>query len=132
MTLKPLWQHNQRHSLILTSLTRNLLTSLTRNPPAPLTPGRQGLGDGNLHNSPSPNFRCEGQFVEFDTGIAPSRVVFLKDGDEAVVMSRLKEVGHLMDDDVLEQVLGLLHQFRIQPDIAGLMTAATPLGLHPL
>ena len=37
-----------------------------------------------------------------------------------------------MDNDVLEQVFRLLHQFRVEADVSGLMVAAAPLGLHPL
>ena len=44
----------------------------------------------NTHYLLSPDFGGEGQFVEFGAGVSPSRVVFFKDRDETVVVSRLK------------------------------------------
>ena len=47
-------------------------------------------------------------------------------------MGWLDEMNHFMDDDVFEQVFGLLNQFGVQPDITGAMITAAPLGFHPL
>ena len=47
-------------------------------------------------------------------------------------MRRFHEVQHLMNHYVLEQVLRLLHEFRIEPYGVGAVIAATPLRLHPL
>ena len=37
-----------------------------------------------------------------------------------------------MDDHVLQQVFGLLHEFRIQADVPRPVVATAPLGLHAL
>lgn len=58
--------------------------------------------------------------------------MFLKNRNEPLIMSRLQQVRHLMDDDVLKKILGLLHEFRIQPDVSRPVIAAAPLGLHSL
>lgn len=47
-------------------------------------------------------------------------------------VGRLSEVRHLVDDDVFQQILRLLHKFRIEADGALAAIAAAPLGLHAL
>src|SRR3989339_730377 len=39
---------------------------------------------------------------------------------------------HLVNDHVFDEVLWLLHEFRVQTDMPRLMIAASPLGLHLL
>jgi hypothetical protein len=55
-----------------------------------------------------PHFGCQGQLVEFGAGFAPSRIVFLKDGDEAIAVRGLDQVSHLVHDYVFEKVFGFL------------------------
>ena len=58
-----------------------------------------------------PRLRSQRQLVEFGAGFAPSRVVFLKYGDEAIAVRGLNEVDHFVNDHVFEKVLRLLHEF---------------------
>ena len=59
------------------------------------------------------------QLVQFEPSFTPSGVMVVEKGDEGVTMPGLEEVHHLVDDDILEEVLGLLHQFGVQTDVAG-------------
>ena len=51
---------------------------------------------------------------------------------EPVIMVSYQKVRHLLDDDVLKALNGLLGQFQIQPDAARFDVASAPLGFHPL
>ena len=55
-----------------------------------------------------------------------------KDSDEAITVRRLNEMNHLVNDDVLEEILWLFHEFCIQADVCRFVIAASPLRLHPL
>ncbi len=56
--------------------------------------------------------------------------MLVKDVDEAIIVGRLNEVHHFMDDHILQQVLGLLYELRIEPDVSSFMIAGrgVPLG----
>lgn len=41
-------------------------------------------------------------------------------------------MGHFVDDDVFEEVLGVLDQFGVEADVAGAVVAAAPFGFHAL
>ena len=56
----------------------------------------------------------------------------VEDRDEAIVVRGFEEVGHLVDDDVLEQVRRFFHKLCVQPDVAAAVVATSPLGLHSL
>lgn len=73
-----------------------------------------------------------GQAVEEIAGLAPVGQGFVHKGDEPVIVSRLKQVKHLVDDDVFEALAGLLRQFGIETDALGSRAAAAPLSLHSL
>ena len=45
-------------------------------------------------------------------------------------MIALKVMGHFMDDDVLQAVWILLGEFDVEPDMASLAVARTPLRFH--
>ena len=79
-----------------------------------------------------PHLCCQRQLVEFGASFAPGRVVLLKNRDEAVAVGWLQQVSHFMDDDVFEQVLGLLDEFRVKSDMPDPVIAASPPGFHPL
>ena len=79
-----------------------------------------------------PNLRGEGEGVEFGPSFLPGRVVFGHEGHEPFTVPRLQEVDHLVDDDVLQQVFGLLDQLGVEPERLGLGVAAAPAGLHSL
>ena len=51
--------------------------------------------------------RTKRQLVQLSPSLAPSWVVFLMDGGEALAVRRFTQMGHLVNDDVLQQVLGL-------------------------
>ena len=55
-----------------------------------------------------PKLGCQWQLIEFGAGFAPRRVVFLEDGDEALTVGGLDEMGHLVDDYILKEVFGLI------------------------
>ena len=55
-----------------------------------------------------------------------------QDRQEPLAMCRLDEVNHFVNDDVLEQVLGLCYELRVQPDMPHFVIAASPLRFHPL
>ena len=57
--------------------------------------------------------------------------MLLKNSGKPVIMLRLYQVGHFVNNNVLKQILGLFHKFRIKPDVPGLMVAASSLGFHP-
>ena len=80
----------------------------------------------------SPDLGGEGEGVEFGPSFLPGRVVFGHEGHEPFAVPWLQEVDHLVDDDVLQQVLRLLDQLGIEPERLGLGVAATPAGLHAL
>lgn len=61
-----------------------------------------------IRRSFAPDLRGEGEGVEFGPGFLPGRVVFGHEGHEPFAMPWLQEVDHLVDDDVLQEVLGLL------------------------
>ena len=52
--------------------------------------------------------------------------------EEALAMRWLQQVRHFVDDDVFEEVLGLLLQLSVEADLAGVVVAAAPLGFHAL
>ena len=80
----------------------------------------------------APDLRGEGQGVEFGPSFLPGRVVFGHEGHEPLAVPGLQEVDHLVDYDVLQEVLGLLDQLGIEPESLGLGVAAAPAGLHAL
>ena len=41
-------------------------------------------------------------------------------------------MSHFVDDDVFEEVLGLLLQLSVEADAASVVVAAAPLGFHAL
>ena len=47
-------------------------------------------------------------------------------------MRRLNEMNHLVNDYVLEEVLRLRHELRVETDVSGRVITAPPLGFHPL
>jgi hypothetical protein len=47
-------------------------------------------------------------------------------------MCGLKQVHHLVYDDILEALLGLLGELGINPNSPGGRITASPLGFHPL
>ena len=47
-------------------------------------------------------------------------------------MLRCYQVKHLMEHDIVEQVLGLFDQLGVDTDITGARVAASPAGLHAL
>ena len=47
-------------------------------------------------------------------------------------MRRLDEMNHLVNDHVFEKVLGLFHQLGVEANMARLVVAASPFGLHSL
>jgi hypothetical protein len=49
-----------------------------------------------------------------------------------MVMGSFNQVDHLVNDDVLEAIPGLLGELRIQTDSVNQGIAAPPLGLHLL
>lgn len=51
---------------------------------------------------------------------------------EAFTMRRLQQMHHFMDDNIFEQVFRLLHELRVQADVASAVVAAAPPGLHSL
>ena len=51
---------------------------------------------------------------------------------KAFAVRRLNEVNHLVNDDIFQEILGLLHQLRIQTNMSGLLIATPPFGLHPV
>ena len=52
-------------------------------------------------------------------------------GEELLAMGRRDQMEHLVHHDVFEQVLRLLDQLGVQPDVSRPVIAASPLGLHP-
>ncbi len=58
--------------------------------------------------------------------------MFLKNLDETITVGGFQQVDHLVDDDVFEEVLRLLHQLGVQPDTTFAVVAAPPLRFHPL
>ena len=55
-----------------------------------------------------------------------------KDCDEVGTVRRLQQVRHFMHHDIFEEILWLLHELRVEADVAGAVVAASPLGFHPL
>lgn len=74
----------------------------------------------------------ERRCIEFVTEMPPVGKVVLNQRAEPFTMMTLKQVNHLVHDDVLEALLGPLGEFGIQADGAGSRVAAPPLGLHLL
>ena len=66
----------------------------------------ESLGE---HELVPPRLSGQRQFVQFSAGFAPGRVVFRKNLEEALVMGRLNEVNHFVNDDVFKQVPWILH-----------------------
>lgn len=79
-----------------------------------------------------PFFRSQRKRVKFVAGFAPRGVVLVEQGDEAVTVPGFKQMDHLVNDDIFEQIFGLLHQFCVEADVAGAVTATAPLGFHSL
>jgi hypothetical protein len=61
-----------------------------------------------------PHLRGQRQFVQLRPGLAPCWVVSAKQCQESLAMGGFDQVKHLVDDDVLEQILGLLHELGVQ------------------
>jgi hypothetical protein len=51
-----------------------------------------------------------------------------QDGEETIAVPRLNEMGHLVHNDVFEEVLRFFHKFRIKPR---LVITASLLRFHP-
>jgi hypothetical protein len=51
----------------------------------------------------------------------------LQNCDKAIIVRWLKQMGHFVNDDVFEKILGFLSQFCIEPDMPRFVTAASPL-----
>lgn len=79
-----------------------------------------------------PHFCTQRQLVQLRPRFAPSGIVILKDGNETFVMRWLKQMGHFMDDNILQQIFRLLHQFSIKTNVASAMITTPPFGLHTL
>ena len=58
--------------------------------------------------------------------------MLIKNCDVAITVSAFQQMGHLMDDNILEQVLRLLHSLSIESDVPGALITATPFSFHPL
>ena len=58
--------------------------------------------------------------------------MLLQDSDEALAVRRFKQVYHLMNDDVFEQVLWLLHKLRVEADVTVAVVEAPPFRFHAL
>ena len=56
-----------------------------------------------------PRLRRERQFVQLGPRNLPGWIVFVQQRDETLAVRRLDEVRHLVDHDVLQEVLRLLH-----------------------
>ena len=79
-----------------------------------------------------PRLRTQRQFIQFRPGFTPCGTVPVKKADEPLAMGGFDQVKHLMDHYILKQILGLLHQFGVQPNGPCPVVAAAPLGLHAL
>ena len=75
---------------------------------------------------------CERCAVECVPVHAPLRHVPIHQIPKPLIVTAFDEVHHFVHKDVLEARRLLLHQFKIQPDSAGLLVARPPAGLHPL
>ena len=85
-----------------------------------------------MRAEPPPRLCLERELVEFSAGFSPGWVVLFEDRNETVAVGRFDQVGHLVNDDVFKHVLRLFHQFGVEADVARLVIAAPPLGLHSL
>ena len=83
-------------------------------------------------NRLSPSLGAERKRIQFPARLLPLRPMPGQQRDKPFAVRRLQQVQHLVHHHVLDQVLGLLHQFGIQADVAGRVVAAAPLGLHAL
>lgn len=63
--------------------------------------------------------------------LLPLRHGAIHQSDEASIVRRLKQVHHLMDDDVLKALDRLLGLVRIQSNAGGSGIAASPSRFHP-
>ena len=79
-----------------------------------------------------PYFRRQWQFVEFSAGFTPRRIMPLQDGYESLAVRRLQQMHHFVDDDVFQQIPRFFREFRVEPEMAVTVVAASPLGFHPL
>ena len=79
-----------------------------------------------------PNLCRQGKLIELGTSLPPAGVMLFKDCDEAITVRGLNQMGHFMHDDVLQQILRLFHQLRIEADVSLCVIATTPFGFHPL
>ena len=43
--------------------------------------------------------------------------MFLQDGDEAIAVRGLNEVGHFMDDHILKKIFGFFHQLGVETNV---------------
>lgn len=75
--------------------------------------------------------RREPRLAESPAGLAPGRIVFIHQGNEARAVIRYDEVYHLVHQHVLEHVGWLGDQFGVEPDVPCPMIAGPPSGLHP-
>jgi hypothetical protein len=82
--------------------------------------------------SPRPHLVRERQGVEFGAGFSPRGEMLAEEFNKSFAVRRFDEMKHFVDDDVLKQIAGLLHQLGIQPDVSGAMVAAAPSGFHAL
>ena len=55
-----------------------------------------------------------------------------EDGHEAIIVRRLNEMNHLVNDHVFEEIFRLFHQFRVEANVSRPVVTASPLGFHSL
>ena len=70
--------------------------------------------------------------VQFVPHQPPMRKQPVHQSDELIRMVSFKEVGHLMDDDVVQALGRLFDQLQIEPYAPRFDVTGAPLGFHPL
>ena len=73
---------------------------------------------------------CHRQLVEKVSGLLPAGIMAGKQGKIPLVVPGFQQMAQLVDDDVLKQVPGLFHKFRVEADIAAPGGAASPFRFH--
>ena len=63
---------------------------------------------------------------------SPLGQVLIQDREEPVVVVSFQQVGHFVDDDVLQTLQRPLRDFQIESDSSGGRVAGAPMGFHPL
>jgi hypothetical protein len=78
-----------------------------------------------------PGLRRKGRVVQLIASGSPVWKVPIHERGELLTVVALKQVRHLVDDDVLHAVGVFLGEFNVEPDVPGFAVAGPPLGLHP-